>query len=131
MQAAFEAEYRQRYSFLMRERRLVVESISVEASLPGDPDQVAPVPATLRVGPPQATARRPMFSGGTWHDTPIYNRADLQAGDEIDGPAIIAEPNQTIVVEPDWRAVLTRADHWVITRSKPLDRKSTRLNSSH
>src|SRR3546814_8726012 len=57
---------------------------------------------------------------GTWHDTPIYNRADLQAGDEIDGPAIIAEPNQTIVVEPDWRAVLTRADHWVITRSKPL-----------
>src|SRR3546814_18907405 len=59
-----------------------------------------------------------MFSGGTWHDTPIYNRADLQAGDEIDGPAIIAEPNQTIVVEPDWRDVLTRADQGVITRSK-------------
>src|SRR3546814_3269078 len=50
MQAAFEAEYRQRYSFLMRDRRLVVESISVEASLPGDPDRVAPAPAPPGVG---------------------------------------------------------------------------------
>ncbi|HWK70439.1 MAG TPA: hydantoinase B/oxoprolinase family protein [Burkholderiaceae bacterium] len=120
MQAAFEDIYRQRYSFLMRQRRLVVESISVEASLPGDAPREAPAAGAQRAGPPRARAMRAMFSGGQWRDTPVYDRTGLQAGDEIDGPAIISEPNQTIVVEPDWRAVLTAGDHWVITRSKPL-----------
>ncbi|MFW7341347.1 hydantoinase B/oxoprolinase family protein [Pollutimonas sp. H1-120] len=120
MQAAFEGVYRQRYSFLMRQRRLVVESISVEASLPGDAARVAPDSGTDRAGPVQPKARRAMFSGGEWHDTPVYDRAGLQAGDEIDGPAIISEPNQTIVVEPEWRAALSVQDHWIITRSKPL-----------
>src|SRR5690606_10788001 len=111
---------RQRYSFLMRQRRLVVESISVEASLPGDAPREAPAAGAQRAGPPRARAMRAMFSGGQWRDKPGYDRMGLQAGDEIDGPAIISEPNQTIVVEPDWRAVLTAGDHWVITRSKPL-----------
>ncbi|MGB3289923.1 MAG: hydantoinase B/oxoprolinase family protein [Burkholderiaceae bacterium] len=120
MQAAFEDIYRQRYSFLMRQRRLVVESISVEASLRGETPQEAALAVERRAGPPQAKARRPVFSGGQWHDTPVYDGAGLQSGDEIDGPAIISEPNQTIVVEPDWRAVLKDGGHWVIARSKPL-----------
>jgi 5-oxoprolinase (ATP-hydrolysing) len=120
MQEAFEDVYRQRYSFLMRQRRLVVESISVEASLPGDAAREAPHATERRAGPMQPKAQRAMFSGSQWHDTPVYDRADLQAGDEIDGPAIISEPNQTIVVEPEWRAVLTLEGHWVITRIKPL-----------
>jgi 5-oxoprolinase (ATP-hydrolysing) len=120
MQAAFEDVYRQRYSFLMRQRRLVVESISVEASLPGDAPREAPGSCMRPAGPMRAKATRAMFSGGQWHDTPVHDRADLQAGDEIDGPAIISEPNQTIVVEPEWRAALAAEGHWVITRIKPL-----------
>ncbi|MGP1614522.1 MAG: hydantoinase B/oxoprolinase family protein, partial [Pollutimonas bauzanensis] len=77
-------------------------------------------PAPARQGPARARALRPMFSAGQWRDTPVYERADLQAGDVLDGPAIIAEPNQTLVVEPQWQATLTRQNHWMLERLQPL-----------
>src|SRR5262249_40878826 len=43
-------------------------------------------------------------------------RGDLQPGDRIAGPAIIAEANATTVVEPGWRAEVTRLDHLVLER---------------
>jgi len=36
--------------------------------------------------------------------TPIYDRNELGSGSHINGPAIIIEPNNTIVVEVDWQA---------------------------
>ncbi|SHI21366.1 hydantoinase B/oxoprolinase family protein [Pollutimonas bauzanensis] len=120
MQQEFEQSYRQRYSFLMPDRRLVVESISLEASLAGDQIEEPEAPAPARQGPARARALRPMFSAGQWRDTPVYERADLQAGDVLDGPAIIAEPNQTLVVEPQWQATLTRQNHWMLERLQPL-----------
>ncbi|RTZ48280.1 5-oxoprolinase [Candidimonas sp. SYP-B2681] len=120
MQEDFEQAYRQRYSFLMPERRLVVESISLEASLAGDQIAEPPAPMSDRQGAPRPRAVRPMFSAGAWHDTPVYERSDLQAEDVLDGPVIISEPNQTIVVEPEWQARLTPENHWVLTRLKAL-----------
>jgi 5-oxoprolinase (ATP-hydrolysing) len=43
-------------------------------------------------------------------------REDLQPGDIISGPAIIAEKNATTVVEPGWEAALTALDHLVLDR---------------
>ncbi|MEB2400929.1 MAG: hydantoinase B/oxoprolinase family protein [Alcaligenaceae bacterium] len=120
MQAAFEEAYRRRYSFLMPEKRLIVEALSVEASLAADEPSEQRAPAAVRGGPPRPGARRPMYSGGQWHETPVYERAGLQAGDALDGPAIVAEPNQTLVVEPGWRARLDERDHWLLERVEPL-----------
>ncbi|WP_353147918.1 hydantoinase B/oxoprolinase family protein [Pollutimonas bauzanensis] len=120
MQKEFEQGYRQRYSFLMPGRRLIVESISLEASLAGDQIEEAPAPAADRQGPVQTKAMRPMFTAGQWRDTPVYDRADLQANDVLDGPAIICEPNQTLVIEPEWQARLDVRNHWVLTRRRPL-----------
>jgi len=54
-----------------------------------------------------------------WHDAALVVRDDLRPGDEIDGPAIIAEKNATTVVEPGWRARLTALDHLLLTRHAP------------
>ncbi|GAB4480412.1 MAG: hydantoinase B/oxoprolinase family protein [Burkholderiaceae bacterium] len=116
MVAAFEAAYLARFSFLMRERRLIVEAISVEAVGGGDAAlEAAPQPAP-RTGAlrPAATVRA--YFDGRWHDTPLYVRADTRPGDAIDGPAIIAESNATTVVEPGWRATVTLRDHLVLIR---------------
>jgi 5-oxoprolinase (ATP-hydrolysing) len=120
MRAEFERAYRRRYSFLMPDRALVVESVSVQASLPADPVNEASAPAASRSGNLNARAVRPMFSGGLWHDTPVYVRDDIESGDQIDGPAIISEPNQTLVIEPGWRAELSPQNHWVMLRTRPL-----------
>ncbi len=48
------------------------------------------------------------FSTGT-RDTPVYDRAALQAGNELSGPAIIQQYDSTTVVEPGWSG---RVDQW-------------------
>ena len=116
MVAQFEAAYRKRYSFLMPNRKLIVEAISTEAIGRSDaPDERAAPPAPREAGL-RAAATVPMFSGGRWHDTALFRRADLRSGDRIKGSAIIAEANATTVVEPGWEAEVTKLDHIVMTR---------------
>ncbi len=121
MRAAFEDAYRQRFSFLMEGRPIVVEAVSVEASahpdLPADTideGELAP-----REGPLRAVAPVRVFTSGAWHAAPLYRRAELRAGDAIAGPAIIAEENQTTIVEPGWHAEAAAAGHLLLTRIEP------------
>jgi 5-oxoprolinase (ATP-hydrolysing) len=119
IQSGFEAAYRQRFSFLMQDKGLVVEAVSVEAIAQGD----APLEPRHAMHAAREVPRRPevkdgvrMYSGGQWHDAALVVREDLQPGDVIAGPAIIAEKNATTVVEPGWEAALTELDHLVLDR---------------
>ncbi|ARP97444.1 hydantoinase B/oxoprolinase family protein [Bordetella genomosp. 13] len=113
--AAFEAAYRQRYSFLMPGRELVVDTVSVEATGGGETGAEAVVPRE-RAAPLAARRVVSMYSGGAWRDTPLYVREDTLPGDVMAGPAIISEPNQTTIVEPGWQAEVTALDHLVLRR---------------
>ena len=44
----------------------------------------------------------------------VYTRDQLAPGTSVQGPAIIIEPHQTIVVEDGWRAELTAKNHLVL-----------------
>jgi len=123
MQAAFEATYRQRYSFLMPDKRLVIEALSVEAigrsgEQPRSPDAgqagtgAAPAPMS-----PTATVR--MYSGGQYHDTPVYRRDALGSGTRIAGPAIVSDANATTVVEPEWQMETLPGGEILLTRAVP------------
>ena len=121
MRAGFEAQYRKRYSFLMPNRELIVEAISVEAIGKADAvDEKVVVPAAREGGLAESHRVR-LFGTGRWHDAALYVRDALRPGDRIDGPAIIAEANATTVVEPGWRAEVTQLDHIVMTRVKPRE----------
>ena len=120
IQAAFEAAYRQRFAFLMSERALIIEAISVEAIAAGD----APAETRstkLASGKPAVAATVPMFSGGRWWDAALVVREQTAPGHVIDGPAIIAERNATTVVEPGWQARVTAFDHLVLDRVQPRE----------
>jgi 5-oxoprolinase (ATP-hydrolysing) len=115
IEAGFEAAYRQRFAFLMQGKGLVVEAVSVEAVVAGD----APAEPRHAMHAPREVPRREtvrMYSGGQWHDAALVVREDLQPGDIIAGPAIIAEKNATTVLEPGWQASLTALDHLVLDR---------------
>jgi len=120
---AFEAAHRQRYGFVMAEKPLVVEAVSVEAvghtGIAEEPE--LDTPPRREPLSPRAASR--LFANGRWHDTPVYLREDLVPGDRLDGPAIVIEPTSTTVVEPGWRAELTRRDHLVLERVVPLERE--------
>jgi len=127
----FEQAYRQRYGFLMTDRPLVVEAVSVEMTGLGDVSEEPPLPpspaAKVEVaGSPAPAEIVTMRSGGCQHPTPIYERDKLRPGDRIAGPAIIAEANATTVIEPGWQAAVTPQNCLVLTRKVPRP-KSTAL----
>jgi 5-oxoprolinase (ATP-hydrolysing) len=115
----FEAGYRQRFAFLMPDRALVVEAVSVEAVGGGEPFAAATAATAAERHVPEADARVRMHSGEQWHDAGLYVRESLRAGATIDGPAIIAERNATTVVEPGWQAVLTAGGPIELARVLP------------
>ncbi|HVS22579.1 MAG TPA: hydantoinase B/oxoprolinase family protein [Gammaproteobacteria bacterium] len=72
---------------------------------------------------PQPVAKREVWSAGAWRATPIFERAALPAGAAVAGPAVIAEPNATTVVEPGWRAALAADGSLILTRARRAARK--------
>ena len=123
IQAAFEAAYRQRFAFLMAERRLIVEAVSVEAVAEGDaPTETRHALGEAQAAPAMDTVR--LFSGGRWWDAALVVREHTRPGHVIDGPAIIAEKNATTVVEPGWQARVTALDHLVLDRVQPRAQQS-------
>src|SRR5213075_677229 len=81
MLAEFEAAYRQQFSFLMPGRALVAEAVSVEAIAGGE--RPAEKALADRSGARPVEAVR-IFTGGRWHETPLYRREALAAGQRID-----------------------------------------------
>ncbi|HEY9025010.1 MAG TPA: hydantoinase B/oxoprolinase family protein [Burkholderiaceae bacterium] len=118
--AAFEAAYSQRFAFLMRERALLVEAVSVEAIAAGDaPAEARHALAASGMAPVAETVA--MFCGGRWRDAALVVREQAKPGHVIAGPAVIAERNATTVVEPGWQARVTAHDHLVLDRVQPRE----------
>ena len=106
--------YRQRFAFLMPDRALVIEAVSVEAVGRGERHAAAAASAPAAAYRPEPEARVPMYcdvEGGRsgWRDADLFVRDALQGGATIAGPAIIAERNATTVIEPGWQALITAA----------------------
>jgi 5-oxoprolinase (ATP-hydrolysing) len=116
MRREFESAYRKQFSFLMPGRALIAEAVSVEAIAKGEVFAEKPFPSKEEANPAEIVR---MFSGGRWHEAPLYRREDLGPGSRVDGPAIVAEANATTVVEPEWRAGVTPLNHLVLERIKP------------
>ena len=69
-----------------------------------------------------------MFTAGSdgesrWWDAGLFVREDLRIGDQLTGPAIIAEKNATTVVEPGWQAHVTALDHLLLSRMEARQTK--------
>jgi 5-oxoprolinase (ATP-hydrolysing) len=122
MASAFEAAHKSRFGFIDRSKEMVVEAISVEAIGGGGRQEAARLPqATAPLPPPLRTAR--FFSGGEWHEAGVYGREQLQNGHRVQGPALVIEPNQTVVVEPGWAVAVTPLNHLVMERVVALPRR--------
>jgi 5-oxoprolinase (ATP-hydrolysing) len=118
MKAAFQAAHKARFGFMDEAKALVIEAVEVEAIGGGAKFEEASVPETA--GEPVAAETTRVFSKGQWHEARIVRREAMQPGQGVSGPAIIIEPNQTVMVEDGWSAKLTAKDHLVLVRSKAL-----------
>jgi 5-oxoprolinase (ATP-hydrolysing) len=114
---SFETTYKQRYGFLMPNRALVIESVSVEAIGATQSATESLTTSIVRSSTLSKHATVSTYMAGSTQAVGVYLRESLQPGDVIDGPAIIKEPNATTIVEPEWRLTVTPLNHLVLTRA--------------
>ena len=123
MRGQFETAYRQRYAFVMPAKALIVEAAAVEVSdLPeAPPESLAERPVSEGAEWPARSAKVvSMFSAGQWCDAGVFLRENLRPGDFVHGPAVIAEPVATTVVEVGWRADVTALNHLLLSRTEAI-----------
>lgn len=111
----FEQAYHQRYGFTMPDKALIVEAVSVEV-VGQSREFKEPTLASGRTEPLKPLATTSIYTKGSWHETPIYQRHDLRLGDRIIGTALIIEPTGTNVIEPGWYAQLTQQNHLILSK---------------
>ena len=122
MKSAFERAHKAQFGFVDEAKQLVVEAVSVEA-VGGGAKFSEKEHARLSTPLPSPARRARFFSMGAWHEASVFTRDQLAPGHTVNGPAIIIEPHQTVVVEDGWRAKVTAKDHLVLARMVPLARQ--------
>jgi len=69
-------------------------------------------------GSAEPIAQRQVHFGDGWHNTAIYDRLALPVGTVIKGPAILTQPDTTVLIEPDLQG---RVDRFGNTIIEPLE----------
>jgi len=119
--AEFEAAHKAQFGFVYENKEITVEAIDLQAHDGRLSEQDEVDRETVR-NEPQANEKTRIFAGGAWHSAGAFRRAGLVPGAVITGPALIIEDNQTIVVEPGWRAEITARDHVLMRRYQKAER---------
>jgi 5-oxoprolinase (ATP-hydrolysing) len=101
-QAAFLAEHRKLYGYVHEGRELEIVALRVEARGQSSAPLAASCAAKPREPAPERTVQT--YFDGQLRKTHAYERAALQAGDRICGPAIVSESSSTTLIDPGWEA---------------------------
>jgi N-methylhydantoinase A len=56
----------------------------------------------------------PVYFGGGWAQTPIYDRGKLRPGNVVRGPAVVVQDDTTTVIEPGYRGAVDRLGNILI-----------------
>lgn len=119
----FETAHKAQFGFVYEDKPMIVEAVDVEGS-----DAVAigrdENESSLEDEAATPWQTRQFFADGGWRDAGIFRREDLKAGHKVAGPALVIEPNQTIIVEPGWQAEITAKNHVLLRRIEKKRRQA-------
>jgi 5-oxoprolinase (ATP-hydrolysing) len=121
---AFVKHHRYEFGFTLDERDVIVDDVRVRGIGKSFRYQDKTVDQQLKevkrqaVGDKKAHGKSQVYFEGGRQETPIYKLEDLDVGDEIRGPAVLADGTQTIVVTPNAKALILQT-HVVIDLEKP------------
>ncbi|MGF6175273.1 hydantoinase B/oxoprolinase family protein [Ensifer sp. 4252] len=123
LRAEFETLHKRRFGFVAENKALVIDAVEVE-TVGGGAAQMEGEGLATTEGTPALSRSTRFYSQGQFHDAPVALRSEIKPGQHLDGPAIIIEPNQTVIVEDGWQAELTAKDHIVLRRVRALPARS-------
>jgi 5-oxoprolinase (ATP-hydrolysing) len=116
MRSDFARAHSQLFGFTPGDAQLMIESVAAEAEAdpPGAGGWSLALPDTM--GDPEPRRSTQVFSGGGWRSTPVFSLDDFGPGARCAGPALITEPNSTLVIEEGWKAERLTDGMLVLTR---------------
>ncbi|RSM16667.1 hypothetical protein CDV31_004439 [Fusarium ambrosium] len=119
--AAFVSEHMREFAFVL-DRDIIIDSIQVRGT--GNAGVVAETtPPTRSLDKTKAdpktstpTKTQQIYCGRAWMDSGIYRLEEIEKGSVINGPALILDATQTIVIEPDFTAYVL-PEHVVLEKT--------------
>ncbi|KAK8095792.1 hydantoinase B/oxoprolinase [Apiospora kogelbergensis] len=131
---AFVEHHRYEFGFTLDDRDIIIDDVRVRGIGKSFSYQEKTVDQQLKeVKRQDASEKRPYgksqvyFDGGR-RETPIYKLEDLSVGDEIQGPAMLADGTQTIVVTPKAKALILET-HVIIDLERDIKEESQKDTS--
>lgn len=116
---AFVKQHEQEFGFTLPDREVIVDDIRVRGTgksfegLEKTVDQQLKELVPKIIGSEKRYGTSQVYFDGGRRDTPIYKIGDLDFGDQVQGPAILADGTQTLIVTPGATALITET-HVVI-----------------
>ncbi|RVC44821.1 5-oxoprolinase [Mesorhizobium sp. M4A.F.Ca.ET.090.04.2.1] len=119
----FEVAHKAQFGFVYDDKPMIVETVGVEGTDTGGGgrDESESEMEDLAASPPRT---RKIFAEGEWREAGIFRREALKPGNRVAGPALVIEPNQTIIVEPGWLAEITARNHVLLRRTEKKRRQA-------
>ncbi len=119
----FEQIHQKQFGFISPEQDIVVEAIQVEViSQTYYPSKTEKQNSETQQN--HSVAINTCYIEDQWQSTPFYHRNSLGLDEIINGPAVIYDSTNTIVIEPGWRSKFTTDNNLLIERYK--ERKKTK-----
>lgn len=83
-------------------------TMAIGTGVTPSPNPTLPFEETVGETPPEVASKgeRPIYWGDGWHDAALWEMTDLQAGNVIEGPAVIEAPATTMLIPPTFEASL-------------------------
>ncbi|MGF6574738.1 N-methylhydantoinase A [Paraburkholderia sp. GAS333] len=110
---AFHREHERLYGH--RDGRATVQVIALRLVIRAATPKPVPVPIAAGDGAPVSAGTIRVYMDGAFHDAALYRRADLKAGEQFDGPAVVAQDDCTTSVLPGFRGRVDRFGNLVFT----------------
>jgi len=118
IETAFDPAYRAAYGRLLPTgtRRVMNLRTAVIGRRPKfDLTRLAPVGGDLASA---KTGMRPVHFDTAWHETAIFDRLALPVGAEIAGPALLVQPDTTVLIDPDLKGRVDAFGNTIVTRKQ-------------
>ena len=97
----FHAVHERARGYRLGEEPIELVTLRLTATLPGETPEISHEGQSS-----EPVEQRDASFGGTFRETPVYERESVPAGATIDGPAIFEGGESTVVVPPGWRTTV-------------------------
>ena len=124
MRNSFEIEHKKRFGFYVKDRKILIEMLTVEAVGKSSENYDF---SNIKSPSSDAVAidNKEMIVNGLKTNVPIYQRSNLKVEQIISGPAIISEPTGTNIIDEGWSANLDKFHNLILNRTeKKINKKS-------